>query len=133
MSIRSKLILTFLVLATAPMITMEVLGFFSARESLEEAHIAGLESTADLKAAQIESFLNGLRADMRIAQDYFNIRTNLPIVSRFVDDRANAVGQRGGGRIDLESHREADPVLGGRGGNSWNRQPIPFCRHPSKG
>ena len=80
MSIRKKLILALLVFATVPMITMEVLGFFGARNSLKDSRIAGLESTADLKADQIEAFLQERKSETVNARRFESVRENLPIL-----------------------------------------------------
>lgn len=84
MTIRTKLVLAFLVFASVPMITMGFINFANAKSSLREARIAGLESTADLKAANIDKFLLGLERELRFSQNYFNVRTNLPILTRLI-------------------------------------------------
>ena len=48
-----------------------------------------LEHVANLKVDKIESFFYERRGDIEVAQDYFNIKTNLPIVIRYAADRAN--------------------------------------------
>jgi len=44
---------------------------------------------ADLKVRAIENFMQDLRQDAAIAQDYYNIKTNLPLLIRFEHDRQN--------------------------------------------
>jgi len=91
MNIKEKLILTFLALSLIPIIVISSIFFNQAESSLKHDRIAALESIATLKVAVIESFMDDLRKDVTIAQDYFNIKTNLPQIIRFAQDRDNPV------------------------------------------
>ena len=51
--------------------------------------LAALESIADIKLDKIESFFFERRGDVRTVQDYYNIKTNLPIITQFANDRTN--------------------------------------------
>ena len=117
MTIRFKLMLAFLAFAAVPIIAIGVIISSNAKDSLEEARISGLESTADLKVAKIDDFLEGLERDIRASQDFFNLRTNLPIVTEFADDRTNPVYLAAKAMLDLQltglrtSHEFLDIVL----------------------
>lgn len=63
--------------------------FYFSKNSLEKAHLAGLEAIADLKRERIERFYNDLRADIRVAQEYYNIKANLPIILNLSNDKTN--------------------------------------------
>ncbi len=89
MSIRDELILILLVFAAAPMITIGFLGFTHARGSLEEARIAGLESTADLKVEKIEAFFQHLTRDIDSARRLDSVQENLPILANVAGDPLN--------------------------------------------
>lgn len=89
MPIRSKLLILFLTIATAPMVLVGALSFSNARDALERTRMAALESIADLKVARIETFFDGLRGDIGTAQGYYNIKTNLPVVARFAQERTS--------------------------------------------
>ncbi len=78
MSIREKLILVLLLFAAVPMVPMGYLGFVNARKSLEEARIAGLASTADLKVEKIEAFFQMRRGDISSVQHFDAVQENLP-------------------------------------------------------
>jgi PAS domain S-box-containing protein len=56
---------------------------------LKDNRIAALENIADLKVDKIEDLFKERKGDIKIAQDYYNIKTNLPIVSQLADDRTN--------------------------------------------
>jgi hypothetical protein len=89
--INRKLILTFILVAIIPIMIITYINFNSeiGKVALETNHINSLEAIADLKVKQIETFFNEVYEDMIIAQDYFNIRTNLPILIDLVNDKNN--------------------------------------------
>ncbi len=87
MSIRAKLILVFLVITTIPILVIGFIGSYIARKTLMDTRIAALESIADIKVDRIEAFFLRKKNDIKIVQDYYNIKTNLPIVDQFADDR----------------------------------------------
>lgn len=64
-------------------------GIHTAKETTKNNQITMLEHIADLKVDKIESFFNERKGDIKVAQDYFNVKTNLPIVTRFASDRTN--------------------------------------------
>ncbi len=89
MSIRIKLALIFLAIAIIPILIIGFISFSVARNALIDARLAALENIADIKVDKIESFFFERRGDIRTAQDYYNIKTNLPIVTQFANDRTN--------------------------------------------
>ncbi|MGR3219370.1 MAG: methyl-accepting chemotaxis protein, partial [Candidatus Anammoxibacter sp.] len=88
-SLKSKLIILFLLVSFIPIAIVGYLSFHKAKTAIANARIAGLESIADLKVAGIESFFFERKADITVAQDYFNIKKNLPTVTQYAGDRTN--------------------------------------------
>ena len=89
LTIGTKLILVAVLVTAISIVFVSYFQFRAAEQALAEARLAGLETVANLKVNTIEEFANDLKTHMQIAQDYFNIKTNLPIVSQFTSDRTN--------------------------------------------
>ena len=88
-SLKQKLIASFLAIAFIPITFFAYLSFTDARDALQGTRIAGLASIAELKSDSLESFFADLKEDIGIAQDYYNVKTNLPIVSEYASDRTH--------------------------------------------
>jgi signal transduction histidine kinase len=84
-SIRSRLTILFLAIASIPLLFVSALTFTHYKNSLETARIANLENIAASKADKIESYFAGLKNNIEVAQGYYNIKKNLPILVRLVD------------------------------------------------
>jgi len=91
MSIKTKLVIAFLVITIIPILAIGFIGSSVARKTLMETNLAALENIADTKVERIESFFLERKKDITIVQDYYNIKTNLPIVDQFAGDRAGSV------------------------------------------
>ncbi len=89
MHIKNKIAATFLAIAIISILSVSMLAFFGAKSALLRISTKQLEALADLKADAIQTFFDDLKDRINIAQDYYNIRVNLPIVSRFSKDRTN--------------------------------------------
>ena len=89
MHIKNKILITFLTVAIISVLAVAMTGFFSARGSLLRTNIRQLETLRDLKSNAILTFFDGLEDNISIAQDYYNIKTNLPILNKFSKDRSN--------------------------------------------
>ena len=89
MKIRTKISSIFILVITSFILIISYTGYRVSRESLKDNSIAALENIADLKVDKIEDFFKERKGDIKIAQDYYNIKTNLPIVSQLADDRTN--------------------------------------------
>ena len=89
LKIRTKLTLTFVLLIVISVLVIGYIGFHVAEKSLKSARIAELKCIAYLKVDKIETFYFERKADIKMAQGYYNIKTNLPIVTQFADDRTN--------------------------------------------
>jgi len=94
-TLRRKLIFWFLVVAVIPIIVLGIVSFINAENIIESAgqnkitSLSGLETVADLKVNEIETFFNNLAGDMAVAQSYFNVRRNLPIVTQHINNQQN--------------------------------------------
>ena len=90
-SLKTKLILSFLLVSLIPIVIVGYMSFEMAKKAIVETRIAGLESTADMKVDKIESFFNERIGDIMVAQDYYNIKTNLQTVSKYAKERTNPI------------------------------------------
>jgi PAS domain-containing protein len=89
MSLRLKLIILFLAVALIPLFFVNVLTFQNYQKSLETTCLSNLQDVAAFKADKIETYFAGLKGNIEIAQGFYNIKKNLPILIRFADDSNN--------------------------------------------
>ncbi|MGR3219904.1 MAG: hypothetical protein ACUZ8H_08835, partial [Candidatus Anammoxibacter sp.] len=89
LKIRTKLLVIGALLTAISVLTISYVCIHTAKKSTISNQITMLEHIADLKVDKIESFFNERRGDIKVAQSYFNIKTNLPIITRLAADRAN--------------------------------------------
>jgi hypothetical protein len=82
MSIVKKLFLVLLAFILIPMSLVGYLTYTRARDDLKNDQLEQLKAIADLKAQTIENYFDGFKIDMLSAQDYWNIKKNLPILIR---------------------------------------------------
>lgn len=78
MSIRSKLTIMFLAVALIPLLFVSAITFNKYKKSLEATRLAQLEDLANFKAQRIETYFSGLRANIEMAQDFYNIKKTCP-------------------------------------------------------
>jgi PAS domain S-box-containing protein len=90
-AIRTKLIILFLAFIILPMFLMAYFEFNRATRDIEAIEHSKLESIATLKSEKINYFFNNLKGDIRIAQDYWNIKTNLPLVIKYGNNKTSSV------------------------------------------
>ncbi len=88
MYIKNRILVTFLSLAIISVLSVATLVFFSAKGVFVRTSTRQLETVADLKVHTIQTFFENLRDNIAIAQDYYNIKTNLPLVTKFSQDRS---------------------------------------------
>ena len=89
MKIHTKISSIFILLITSFILIISYTWYRVSKESLDSACLTKLENIADLKVEKIENFFKERKGDIKTAQDYYNIKTNLPIVSQLADDRTN--------------------------------------------
>ncbi len=83
MNLKTKLILSFGMLALVPLVLSSIVGYSAAQRSLIGAERNTIEAIADMRANAIQQFLNDIDEQMSIVKEYVNVRAGLPIMSRF--------------------------------------------------
>ena len=89
MSIRVKLTIMFLAIAALPLIFVSALTFTNYKKTLEANRISSLQDITAFKADTIEAYFAGLKTNIQVAQSYYNIKKNLPILLHFIDEPNN--------------------------------------------
>ncbi len=86
-----------------PVLFVAIFTFSNAKDSLTNSIERNLASIAEFKATQIETFFSVVRDDIAIAQGYYNIRLNLPVLSRLQNKNT--------GQSFINSKKELDDQL----------------------
>ena len=89
MKIKTKIVVGAIFIAVLSVTIFGVMSLTKGVGALEDAYFKKVGVIADLKVDKIESYFFERKADMKVVQDYFNIKTNLPIVAEFANDREN--------------------------------------------
>ncbi len=87
MPLKSKLILLFFAFTLLPLVLFGAVVFSQARNILQTVRMAQLDTIADLKKDKIETFFREREGDLRSAQDFRNVRMNLPVLVKHAGDR----------------------------------------------
>ena len=77
MSIRLKLTIIFLAIASIPLILVSALTYTNFKSSLEANRLAQLRDLSVFRADRLEAYFAGLKADVEIAQGFYNIQKEL--------------------------------------------------------
>ncbi len=101
MSIKSKLITAFTVLAIVPTVFLGALIFHEARSVLRAVRISQLDHIADLKKNKIETFFLERQTDVAAAQNIPDIKMNLPILTRYAHNTADTAFQEASAKMDV--------------------------------
>jgi len=86
MKVIQRLVLVFLTVSLVPLLFVSIFSFQSAKSAIKEQKISELETIVSLKKDKINTFFDTLKKDMETAQDYYNVKTNLPIIVENMDD-----------------------------------------------
>lgn len=89
MTIRTRLIINFLLGSFIPMFFILTIVFVNVQDIVESQAQIKVNDLVSLKAEQIKTYYSNLLSEIEIAQSYFNIKTNLPIVVETVGNRHN--------------------------------------------
>ena len=89
MSIKLKLTILFLAVALIPTLLVVAISFQNYRNSLENTHLAALQHLTSYKAETIETYFAGLKDNIKVAQTFYNIKKNLPLLTQFAHDPNN--------------------------------------------
>jgi signal transduction histidine kinase/HAMP domain-containing protein len=79
----------FMVFVLIPSLFISVLTFTKYKKSLETIRLLELQDIAAFKADRIETYFAALKANIEVAQGYYNIKKNLPVLTRLADDPNN--------------------------------------------
>jgi signal transduction histidine kinase len=82
MSIRLKLTILFLAIASIPLLFVSALTYTNFKKSLEANRLAQLQDLSVFRADRIDAYFAGLKADMQIAQGFYIIKKNLSGLNR---------------------------------------------------
>ena len=102
MKIRSKLFITYTVVALIPIIALSSLLYYKIKSSILSYTIEELKLAAELKVDAIESYFNNFKTDIIIAQSYLNIQMNMPKLIFFQNDAKNPVYQDALKKLDSQ-------------------------------
>lgn len=86
MSIKPKLLLTFLALAAFPLLGLGGISYWISKDAFETKTLKSLEVVAELKARKITDFLNDKRRAIRILKDSTLITQHLPNLIQHADN-----------------------------------------------
>lgn len=87
MKLSTKLIQRFILIVLVSIFLIGFISFNNAKTSLENTLFMELNVVAELKVEKITSFFDERESDIRVAQNYLNIRKNLPRVTQFIDNK----------------------------------------------
>ncbi len=87
--IGTKLSIIFVFVVTLSTLIVSFIGFNVAEKSIKSSQITSLTHIAILKADWINTFFRERSSDIKIIQDYYNVKTNFPIITMLATDRAN--------------------------------------------
>jgi PAS domain S-box-containing protein len=82
MSIRSKLTIIFLLIAAVPLLLFSALTYTDFKNSLETNRLTQLKDLGVFRADRIAAYFAGLKSDIAMAQGFYNIKKNLPVLAR---------------------------------------------------
>lgn len=89
MSFRKKLLIAYILIALLPLTFSIIVGYFTTKDTLISREITTLEAIADAKVIAIKNYIDDFRKEISVAQDYYNIKKNLPILSANFSNRQN--------------------------------------------
>lgn len=89
MKLNLRTIITYLLIAAVPVVFIALLLYGNIRQSLIESRLSELETIADLKTQIINDYFDGIKASLITTEGYLNVKTNLPIISRYASDPEN--------------------------------------------
>jgi PAS domain S-box-containing protein len=70
---------------------VSALTYTNYKNSLETNRLSNLQDIAAFKADKIETYFAGLETNIKVAQEFYSIKENLPILSRFASEPDNPV------------------------------------------
>ncbi len=102
MRIATKFNLVAIALVFTALLAVSSAAFFSASNSLKLARLEHLKSIAELKAEKIQLFILERKNDIQAVQGYLNIKTILPTLSHYQQDRSHPIYIRAKKSMDYQ-------------------------------
>lgn len=87
MSLRKKLFIAYILIAVLPLIFSVGVGYVKTRDTLVAREKITLGAIADAKVTAIKNYVDIFRKEVAVAQDYYNIKKNLPILAANIANR----------------------------------------------
>ncbi len=87
MSIRSKFFCSLFLASLIPLLVIGIVSYQKSKTALTRAKIEALEEVARTSVSRIEHFFDERRGDIRTAQDYYNVKSNLPLLIALTNNR----------------------------------------------
>jgi len=79
----------FLAIASMPLLFVSDLTFINYKKSLEANPFSQLQDLTIFRADRIEAYFDGLKGHIEVSQGFYNIKRNLPVLTRLADDPGN--------------------------------------------
>lgn len=89
MSIRSRLTIIILSLVAIPLLFVSAVTFSNYKNSLTTSRLSQLQSVACFKAEAIQAYFESLKNTLEMSRGFYNVRKNLPVLSRTYKDLHN--------------------------------------------
>ncbi|MBT3980862.1 MAG: GHKL domain-containing protein [Bacteriovoracaceae bacterium] len=89
-SLRSKSTIVFLLASLVPILFFSFIVIEMAKIEIERNSLDSLKSISKLIVRKIESHFGERISDIRVASEYYNIKTNLPILGRNLRDKQSS-------------------------------------------
>ncbi len=102
LSIKLRLSIALLFFSILPVFIVALLTFNNARETLIKTRTAQLESIAKLKVEKLQQFFTDKVADARIAREFRDIKSNLPIIIKYSGDTTSKSYLAAENRLDAQ-------------------------------
>lgn len=89
MKLKSKLFCSLFLASLIPLLVIGLVSYQKSKTALTQDKTEALEEIARISVSRIERFFKERKADIRTAQNFYNIKVNLPIVSSLANDNTD--------------------------------------------
>lgn len=89
MSFRKKILIAYILIALLPLFFSVGVNYITTKNTLVSREATTLKTIADAKVIAIKNYIDVFRKEISVAQDYYNIKKNLPILGAHFLDRQN--------------------------------------------
>lgn len=111
--IGTKAAFIFAIVLAVSLLTVSYVLLYASKKALTEVRLTAMEAIADMKSSRIEDLIARLKSEIQIAQDYFNIRLNLPVLQEYDSNRSHPAFLEAKERLDgqLKRFQAAFPLV----------------------